>query len=397
MAHYKYLIVGGGIAADAAAKGIRELDPEGTIGVVSIEPDPPYDRPPLTKGMWKGKPKEKIMRRTADKGVTLHLNTRVTKLDAARKTATDRDGNEFTYDKLLIATGGRPRRLPFGGDEVIYFRTLRDYERVRAQADAGARFTVIGGGYIGSELAASMASKGVPVTLIAKGKHINGEKFPKGLAEFLDAYYRDNGVDLRTGEKATGVRSHNGKVVVETTSRDGTRHEYEADVVVAGLGIEPNVELAQGAGLTVDNGVIVDEHLRTSAPDIYAAGDVASVHRPLLGKRMRIEHEDNANEMGRAAGRNMAGANEPFTYHPYFYSDLFDLGYEAVGELNAKAERVADWSEPNRKGVIYYLEGGRVRGVVLWNVWEKRDAARAVIAERGPFDAASVKGKIAMD
>jgi len=157
--------------------------------------------------------------------------------------------------------------------------------------------------------------------------------------------------------------------------------------VVAGLGIQLNLDLAQQAGLKTNTGILVDENLQTSAPGIYAAGDVAEFYNPALGKWIQVEHEDNANSMGRQAGRNMAGAAEPYTHLPYFYSDLFELGYEAVGTLDPRLETVADWKEPFQKGVIYYLEGGRVRGVLLWNVWEQVEQARALIAEPGPFKA----------
>lgn len=395
MPHYEYLIIGGGITADSAVKGIRELDPSGTIGVLSIEPDPPYDRPPLSKGMWKGKPRDKILRHTADKGAELHLKTRAVSLDTGTKTVTDDKGAQYTYDKLLYATGGKPLRLPFAGEDIMYFRTLQDYERLRAQADQKNTIGVIGGGYIGSELAAALAMYGKQVVMILLEETINGAKFPRELGDFLNRYFRERGVEVRPQESVTGIERRGERYAISTRGvNDSHTHEYQVDVVVAGLGLKPNVELAQAAGLEVDNGVLVDEHLRTTAPDVYAAGDVASAYRPLLGKRMRIEHEDNANAMGRAAGHNMAGANEKLEYQPYFYSDLFDLGYEAVGELGANMEKVQDWQEPFKKGVIYYLDHGRVRGVVLWDVWKKLDAARALMAEPGPFQANDLYGRI---
>ncbi|HET9220930.1 MAG TPA: FAD-dependent oxidoreductase, partial [Roseiflexaceae bacterium] len=173
-----------------------------------------------------------------------------------------------------------------------------------------------------------------------------------------------------------------------------TGRELLVDGVVAGIGIEPNTTLAQAAGLHVDNGIVVDSLLRTNHPDIYAAGDVANFANPALGKRLRVEHEDNANTMGKVAGRNMAGAQEAYDHLPFFYSDLFDLGYEAVGELDARLDMVADWKEPFREGVLYYLRDGRVRGVLLWNVWEQVDAARHLIAEPGPFGPGDLRGRL---
>jgi NADPH-dependent 2,4-dienoyl-CoA reductase/sulfur reductase-like enzyme len=170
--------------------------------------------------------------------------------------------------------------------------------------------------------------------------------------------------------------------------------ELLVDGVIAGLGIEPNKALAAAAGLEVDNGIVVDALLRTRHPDIYAAGDVANFYNPALGKRIRVEHEDNANTMGKHAGRNMAGEQASYDYLPFFYSDLFDLGYEAVGELDARSTIVADWKEPYREGVVYYLQDGRVRGVLLWNVWGQVDAARQLIAEPGPFRPDDLRGRL---
>jgi NADPH-dependent 2,4-dienoyl-CoA reductase/sulfur reductase-like enzyme len=163
-------------------------------------------------------------------------------------------------------------------------------------------------------------------------------------------------------------------------------HEYHADVIIAGIGITPNTGLAKEAGLETDNGIIVDEHCRTSDPNIYAAGDVAEFYNPALNKRMRVEHEDNANTMGKLAGRSMAGADESYDYLPMFYSDLFDHGYEAVGELNSELETFANWQEPYQKGVIYYLKDGQIRGVLLWNVWDQVDNARQLIGQTIPTD-----------
>lgn len=163
---------------------------------------------------------------------------------------------------------------------------------------------------------------------------------------------------------------------------------------MAGIGTVPNTDLASAAGLSVENGIEVDERLRTSHPDVFAAGDVASFVAPALGKRIRVEHEDNAVTMGRAAGRSMAGDPSPYTHLPFFYSDLFEMGYEAVGELDPRGELVADWKEPLRKGVVYYLSAGRVRGVLLWNTWDQVDAARALIAQPGPFRAADLVGRL---
>jgi NADPH-dependent 2,4-dienoyl-CoA reductase/sulfur reductase-like enzyme len=252
------------------------------------------------------------------------------------------------------------------------------------------RFAVIGGGFIGSEIAAALAMNQCPVTLIFPGSGIGSRIFPADLSQFLNDYYKEKGVIVCPGEQISEVQSGGEESVVR--SRSG--REWLADSVVAGLGIQPNIELAQAAGLTVNEGVIVDESLRTSNPDMFAAGDVAEFFNPALDQRLRVEHEDNANTMGRMAGRSMAGERVRYGHLPSFYSDLFELGYEAVGELDSKFQIVADWKEPHREGVVYYLRDGRVRGVLLWNVWNQVDAARRLIAEPGPFQPADLKGRI---
>jgi NADPH-dependent 2,4-dienoyl-CoA reductase/sulfur reductase-like enzyme len=390
MAHYPYLILGGGMAADAAVRGIRELDGDGPIGLIGAEPDPPYARPPLSKGLWKGKPFESVWRKTDELGVDLQLGRRATALDLGAKLVTDDRGADTTFDKLLLATGGTPRRLPFGGEQVLYFRTLDDYRRLRALAEEGKTFAVIGGGFIGSEIAAALALQGCKVTLLFPEDGIGARLFPAELARFLVGYYAEKGADARSGQQVTGVLESGSQVVVETKS--GLR--LTVDAVVAGIGILPNTELAAAAGLAVEDGIVVDERLRTTHPDVFAAGDVARFSAPALGRRIRVEHEDNALTMGRAAGRAMAGDASSYAHLPFFYSDLFELGYEAVGEMDPRGELVADWKEPLRQGVVYYLSDGRVRGVLLWNTWGQVDAARELIAQPGPFRASDLVGRL---
>jgi NADPH-dependent 2,4-dienoyl-CoA reductase/sulfur reductase-like enzyme len=206
---------------------------------------------------------------------------------------------------------------------------------------------------------------------------IGARVFPADLSRFLVTYYREQGVDVRTGDGLAALRQDGLKVAVKTT----TGRELSVDVVVAGLGITPNVQLAEQAGLKVENGIVVDELLRTSVPEIFAAGDVANFFNPALGVRMRVEHEDNANSMGAAAGKAMAGQGTPYTHLPFFYSDLFSLGYEAVGELDPRLEVISDWKDPFKEGVLYYLKEGRVRGVLLWGIFGKVDDARALIGK----------------
>jgi len=395
MPHFKHLIVGAGMTGDAAVKGIREVDPSGSIGLVGDEPDQPYDRPPLSKALWKGAPLESIWRKTEARGVELLLGRRIVSLDATARRATDDRGVDYTFDKLLLATGGAPRRLPFGGDHIVYFRTVADYRRLRSLAERGRQFAVIGGGFIGAEIAAALAVNAKEVTVVFPEEALGSRVFPRELGLSLNSYYEEKGVRLLAKHGVMGVTPRGERLAVEVRPIDGgAAHQVLVDGVVAGIGIQPNVELARAAGLGVDDGILVDELLRTSHPDILAAGDVASFVSPALGTRIRVEHEDNANAMGRAAGRAMAGAAEPYHHLPFFYSDLFELGYEAVGQIDARLEVVADWRTPNREGVVYYLQAGRVRGVLLLNVWEQVDAARRLISEPGPFRAVDLKGRL---
>ena len=390
MKHYKYLIIGGGLAGDGATQGIRELDTDGSIGMISMESDPPYMRPDLSKKLWKGRPVEKIWRKTEERA-ELQLSRKAAQLDPNKKYVRDDQGDEYAYEKLLIATGGTPNHLPFGNGNIIYFRNFQHYEHLRAMTEQGDHFVVIGGSFIGSELAAALTIVGKKVTMIFPGEAISENIFPGDLAHFINDYYRQKGVDVLTGDTVASVQREGNRLMVRT----GSGRAIEAEGVVAGIGIHPNLELAKEAGLKIDDGIIVNEQLETSVPDIYAAGDAANFFHSALGKRTRVEHENNAVEMGKTAGRNMAGANDSYSHIPMFYSDLFDLGYEAVGEMSSKMETVADWQEERfKKGVVYYMDDGRVRGVLLWNVWKQVDNARALLKEKGPFKEKDLKGRI---
>jgi len=379
MTDFRYLIIGGGMTADAAARGIREADAKGSIGIISSEPHPPYARPPLSKALWKGEPEDAIWKHTETAGVEIHLGRRVTAIHPQQKSVTDDRGKAVSYDKLLLATGGTPRRLALPSEQIIYYRTYDDYRRLRALANEKLKFLVLGGGFIGSEVAAALRMAGREVTMLIPEDGIGARVFPADLSHFLVDYYREQGVDVRSGEGLASLSQSAGKVIVKTTKGK----EIPVDVIVAGLGIQPNVEIAEQAGVRVENGIVVDEMLRTNVPDVFAAGDVANFYNPQLGARMRVEHEDNANSMGAAAGRSMAGNGTPYTHLPFFYSDLFQLGYEAVGELDPRLQTESDWKEPFREGVVYYLKDGRVRGVLLWNTWGQVDNARSLIGKAG--------------
>jgi NADPH-dependent 2,4-dienoyl-CoA reductase/sulfur reductase-like enzyme len=390
MAQYKYLIVGGGMTADAAVRGIRAADPKGTIGLFSQEPDPPYKRPLLSKGLWLGKTVEQAWLKTETLGVELHLAKSIVTIDPRRKRVTDDRGDEHAYGALLLATGGTPRRLPFGEPSVIYYRTMRDYQRLRTAAETGRRYAVIGGNFIGSEIAAALAINGKEVIMIFPDTEICGRVFPADLARSVTDHFRQKGVEIISGESVIGI-SGGAKPVLQLKGRGG----LPVDGVIAGIGIQPNTALAQSAGLEIsDGGIVVNEQLQTSAPGIFSAGDVALIHNPALEKFMRVEHEDNALKMGEAAGRSMTGEKIVYRHLPYFYSDLFELGYEAVGELDPRLNIYADWVEPYKKGIVYYLKNGRVRGVLTWNMYGLMDKARDLIAEPGPFASADLKNRL---
>src|SRR5262249_12272949 len=253
---------------------------------------------------------DSIWRGTEELGVELRLGTRIASLDPASHTAVDDGGEAYEYDRVLLATGGRPRRLPGEGGEVVDFRPGADYRRVRALSDAGSRFVVIGGGFIGSELAASLSSNGRDVALVFPEDWVCARVFPPELAAFVTGYYRERGVDVHACQTVTAVEG--GVVRLD----DGT--ELAADGIVAGLGIEPAVELAADAGLDVGDGIVVDDRGRASgAEDVFAAGDVARFPLAALGDA-RVEHEDHANTHGRTVGANMAGADVPYDHLPFF-------------------------------------------------------------------------------
>ena len=384
MRAYRYLIVGGGMTGDAACKGIREHDADGAIGLVGEEPHPPYARPPLTKGLWKGGDEEKIWRGTPDLDVDLTLGRRVVSLDLEARRAADDAGDVYEYERLLLATGGSPRRLPFGGDGIVYFRSLDDYRHLRTLARGGARVVVIGGGFIGSEIAAALAMNGCAVTIAFPDAGIGARVFPSELSAYVTDHYRGKGVDVVSDDTVTEIVPSGGLTRVVTK---GGR-ALEADAVVAGLGIEPATWLAEAAGLDVRDGIVVDEYGRAGGrEEVFAAGDVARFPVPALGTSARVEHEDHAKSHGKHVGANMAGAQEPYEHLPFFYSDLFELGYEAVGEVDARHETLAEWVEPNRKGVVCYLDDARrPRGFLLWDVWDRVDAARRLIVDGAPIE-----------
>ena len=395
---YSYVIAGGGLAGASAVQGVRELDKEGPILLIGGEQHLPYDRPPLSKKLWFGQKKvEEIFlhpREFYDENeVDLMLGTFVTSLDTGQKTITTDKGQTFHYEKLLLATGGVPTKLPIpGGDSegICYYRNLDDYLRIKKEATEGKSAVVIGGGFIGSEIAAALSINNIEVTMIFPGSYICGRVFPDYLARAVQQRFIQRGVNILTGESPVSFTESSGRFI--TTTKAGKR--LESDMVIVGIGIWPSVGLAEGAGLQTGNGIILNEYLQSSDPDIYAAGDNAFFPYKAMGKEMRLEHWDCALSQGKQAGRNMAGAEEPFSYMPYFFSDHFEFGYEAVGEVNSELATFADWQKENDTGVIYYLKDGKVRGAMMCNVWDKVEAARALIRKGQQMLPESLRGAI---
>lgn len=396
---YPYVIIGGGPAGTSAVEGIREIDRTNNILMITAEKHLPYDRPPLSKKLWSGRKKiEKIFLHDQAyydaNGVSLALGTMVASIDVKQKAVKTAEGASYGFDELLLATGGAPRRLSIPGGDlegITYFRTLDDYLKMRKQSDEGGKTAlVVGGGFIGSELSAAMHTRSVAVTMIFPDAYLASRVFPASLGSAIQERYRARGITILNNDAPVAFEKKGLRFVTRT--RSGST--IETDMIVVGIGIAPSLDLAGRAGLQTADGIIVDEHLRTSMPDIFAAGDNAFFPYHALGKQMRVEHWDNAMNQGKWAGRNMAGEATPYDYMPYFFSDLFEFGYEAVGEVDARLETFADWQKENDTGVIYYLKNGLVRGVMMCNVWDKVPVARELIRSREQVTRESLTGRI---
>jgi 3-phenylpropionate/trans-cinnamate dioxygenase ferredoxin reductase component len=395
---YDYVIVGGGVTAASAVKGIRAEDSSGSIAVIGSEPDKPVYRPALSKDLWLNDDATLEGNSLAgdlddDDHVDLVVDTTVTQVDPDAHAVRLADGTSVAYRKLLLATGAEPRTLAVDpGPRVVYYRTAADYARLRALVGPTSHVVVVGGGYIGSEIASALVQNDVAVTLVLDLQDVQEQMFPRALAASLTKAFTDRGVTVVHGSVDSGEDTGEGILV---RLEDGT--EITGDAVVIGVGVLPRTGLAEAAGLEVDNGIVVDEHLRTSATDVYAAGDVASYPDALLGRR-RVEHVDHAEKSGELAGRAMAGSDDTYDYTPFFWSDILDAGYEAIGETRSDLDLVEDWKDGQiGTGVVYYLKAGQVRGVLLWNVWDSVDQARELIAETGKTpveDSESLRGRI---
>jgi len=380
---YGYIIVGGGLAGAWAVTGIRELDQEGSILLLGRERFLPYNRPPLSKKLWLGQKKiEDIFVHNdlsyAENGVDVRLGTEAVGLDPLNKTISDSRGDTHGFEKLLIATGGVPRTLDIPGRDIsgiCYYRYLDDYVRMRIDASQGKSAVIVGGGFIGSELAAALNVNGVDVTMVFPEAYIAQRIFPESFGRAIMNHYPEKGVKVFADDIPTAFEKTGGQFITHTR----TGRELRSDILLVGAGITPNTDLAQSAGMEISNGIVANEHLQTSHPDIYAAGDNAFFPYAALGQRMRIEHWDNALNQGLCAGRNMAGAGDVYDHMPYFWSDLFEYGYEAVGDIDSNLQTFPDWIRENHTGVIYYIRAGSVVGVMTCNIYGKMDAVREVL------------------
>jgi 3-phenylpropionate/trans-cinnamate dioxygenase ferredoxin reductase component len=385
----RIVIVGAGLAAANAVEELRSQGHEGDIDLFGAEAHLPYNRPPLSKGLLLGDEDEPSIfvhdeQWYADRSVELHLGTTVTGLDLDRSLI-HVGTEEISYDRLLLATGSTPRRLAAADAvTVAYLRTLEDSRALRAAFSAGARVVVIGGGWIGLEVAAAARAAECEVTVIESLElpllRVLGPEVAAGFAEL----HREHGVDLRLGSTIEDLSS-TGTVGSLVRLRDGS--EIPADLVVVGVGVTPQDGLARDAGLAVDNGILVDEWLRTDNPQVYAAGDVANQLHPTLGRRIRVEHWDTAAEQGKVVARNMLGGDEPYTRMPYFFTDQYDLGMEYVGNVGPDGyDDVILRGDPAGQFTAFWLRAGRVLAGMHVNDWDAIDPIRALVGKVVPPD-----------
>ncbi|HEX7189050.1 MAG TPA: FAD-dependent oxidoreductase [Actinomycetes bacterium] len=395
-----YVIVGASLAGAKAAEALRDAGFAGRIVLVGDERDRPYERPPLSKGLLKGdEPREKVFVHDegwyADHDVDLRLGTAATGLHRDDRVVELAGGERVGYDKVLLATGSTPRRLDVRGGDlegIHYLRRLGQAEQLRDTLTSGGSIVVVGGGWIGLEVAAAARHHGVEVVLVEPQPTPLFAVLGREVGEVFARLHRDNRVDLRTGLGVDAFEGDSGRVTGVRTS-DGT--VLEADLVLVGVGIRPNTLLAEGAGLEVDNGVAVDEMLRSSDPDVYAAGDVANAFNPLYGARMRVEHWANAANQGKAAGLSMGGKGEPYAKLPYFFTDQYDLSMEYHGHDAADGAGAADsvvlrGDPAGEKWLAFWLGGGHVLAGMNVNDWDAAGDIKRLAKARAEVDPAGL-------
>jgi len=371
----KYLLIGGGLASSQAAKQLREQDSQGGIALVGKEPYVPYDRPPLSKEFLRGEKSQNELffdpeQYFRDHKIDLILGVAAQRLEPLKKTVTLANGESITFEKVLIATGGRPMRLKIPGSDlpdVHYLRTFDDSAAIAAKAGPGKRAVLIGGGFIGMEVAASLTQRGVQVTVIESQPHIWHRFADETLAGFFQDYCAQKGVSFFTGERVMEIRGKDRASSVMTQSGK----EFRCDFVCVGIGIIPNVELAREAGLEIENGIVVNEYLQSSHPDIYSAGDVANYLDPIFGKRRRVEHWGHAEYCGQLAGQNMAGAKNKYDLLTYVWSDIFDLHLEFAGDESEQDQVLLRGRLQDKSFTVLYLKQKVLRAYFAVNAGSK--------------------------
>jgi 3-phenylpropionate/trans-cinnamate dioxygenase ferredoxin reductase component len=381
-----YVIVGASLAGARATETLREEGFDGPIMLIGEETERPYERPPLSKDYLLGKAERDVIyvhpqSWYAEHDVDLRLGARVTGLDPAAHEVTLDDGSRAGYARLLLATGSTPRRLPVPGadyDGVLYLRRVADSDQIKATLAAVSRVAVIGAGWIGLETAAAARAAGVQVTILERGELPLLQVLGREAAQVFAALHRDHGVDLRAGAQVSEITGSGGRA-------DGVRladgSHIKADAVIVGIGITPNVQLGEAAGLKVGNGIMTDARLRSSDPDIYAAGDVASAYHPLLGRHIRVEHWYNALHQPQAAARAMLGQDAAYDRVPYFYTDQYDLSMEYAGytEPGGYDQVVFRGDVGRREFIAFWLGGGRVLAGMNVNIFDVNDTIQAIV------------------
>jgi len=384
-----FAIVGAGLAGAKAAEALRAEGFDGHVVLLGAEPHRPYERPPLSKGYLQGSADRDtvFVHKPAWYGehqIDLRLDTTVTALDRRAHELVTTDGSRTRYDKLLLTTGASPRRLPVPGADlagVRYLRSLDDSDHLKASLRPGARVVIIGAGWIGLETAAAARAAGTEVTVLEHAElpllRVLG---PRAARVFADLH-RDHGVDLRCGVGVEAIRPAHTDPTTAAAVLLGDGTELPADVVIVGVGVGPNDELARSGGLDVDDGILVDEHLLTSDPDILAAGDVANAHHPLLGRRLRVEHWANALNQPAVAARTMLGRTASYDRLPYFFTDQYDLGMEYTGYSHPDDhdQVVIRGDLQAREFIAFWLHDARVVAGMNVNVWDVTEPIRTLI------------------
>jgi len=385
-----HVIVGASLAGAKAAETLRAAGFDGRVVLVGAEDERPYERPPLSKDYLRGEvDREKVYVHGegfySEHDIELRLGTTAVDLNASRKELTLDDGDRLSYDRLLLATGSEPRRLTIPGadlDGVLYLRSVHDSDLLRERLDRGGAVVVVGAGWIGAEVAASARQRGLEVTVIEPAS----VPLERVMGTEVGAIYRDihteHGVQMLMG---TGVEAFEGDEAVERV-RTSDGRLIDCDFVVVGVGVQPRIQLAAQAGLDVDNGILVDEHLETSMPGVFAAGDVANARHPFYGERIRVEHWANALHQGPAAARNMLGPADRFDRLPYFFSDQYEVGMEYSG-FARDWDRVVFRGDPaSREFIAFWISDERVVAGMNVNVWDVNDPIRRLIGERVTVD-----------